>query len=119
MEADNARLQELRAEAENYISELKKNEEQYEKYLEEAIAAEEALGNQIASELAAIAEEEERQRQAEESRRLAEESRRAEENSSVTSSNGDSGNGDSSEPPIDVPTSSGDFPSFVWPVRCV
>ena len=122
MEADNARLQELRAEAENYISELKKNEEQYEKYLEEAIAAEEALGNQIASELAAIAEEEERQRQAEESRRLAEESRRAAESSSVTSSNGDSGNGDSgngdsSEPPIEVPTSSGDLPSFVWPVE--
>lgn len=122
MEDDNARLQELRAEAENYISELKKNEEQYEKYLEEAIAAEEALGNQIASELAAIAEEEERQRQAEESRRLAEESRRAAESSSVTSSNGDSGNGDSgngdsSEPPIEVPTSSGDLPSFVWPVE--
>ena len=71
MEADNARLQELRTEAENYIAELKKNEEQYEKYLEEALAAEEELGNQIASDLAAIAAEEERQRQAEESRRLA------------------------------------------------
>ncbi len=116
MEADNARLQELRTEAENYISELKKNEEQYEKYLEEALAAEEALGNQIASELAAIAEEEERQRQAEESRRLAEESRRAAENNAGSASNGGSGSGVSTEPPIEPPASSGDIPSFTWPV---
>lgn len=101
MEADNARLQELRTEAENYIAELKKNEEQYEKYLEEALAAEEELGNQIASDLAAIAAEEERQRQAEESRRLAEESRRAAESNVSSSSNGNGGSGGSTEPPID------------------
>ncbi|MEE0835177.1 MAG: peptidoglycan DD-metalloendopeptidase family protein [Clostridia bacterium] len=117
MEADNARLQELRTEAENYIAELKKNEEQYEKYLEEALAAEEELGNQIASDLAAIAAEEERQRQAEESRRLAEESRRAAESNVSSSSNGNGGSGGSTEPPIEPPVSSGDIPSFTWPVE--
>ena len=122
MEADNARLQELRAEAENYISELKKNEEQYEKYLEEAIAAEEALGNRDCVRTCRYSRGRGKTEAGGGEQRTYQRAGARRKATSVTSSNGDSGNGDSgngdsSEPPIDVPTSSGDLPSFVWPVE--
>ena len=50
LESDNAQLTALQKKSENYITELKKNQAQYERYLADAEAADEKLGNEIEAE---------------------------------------------------------------------
>ena len=95
LEADNAQLLELQQKSENYITELKKNQAQYEKYLADAEAADEKLGNEIEAELSRIA--------AEQARKAAEEAARNNSNNNSSSNNSGS-------------TTSGDRPSYQWPV---
>lgn len=93
LESDNAQLTALQKKSENYITELKKNQAQYERYLADAEAADEKLGNEIEAELSRIA--------AEQARKAAEEAARNNNSGSTTGSG----------------ATSGERPSYQWPVE--
>ena len=93
LESDNAQLTAQQKKSENYITELKKNQAQYERYLADAEAADEKLGNEIEAELSRIA--------AEQARKAAEEAARNNNSGSTTGSG----------------ATSGERPSYQWPVE--